>query len=67
MQLVLYKATGQLQFGGKMKNEMLNEIQNDTEIEFVELDDVSIAGADPTQITAQEEGRVLGFGCIDTE
>ncbi|KTD73729.1 hypothetical protein [Legionella tucsonensis] len=50
-----------------MKDEIFDELQNTTEIQFVELDDVSIAGADATQITAQEEGRVLGFGCIDSE
>lgn len=50
-----------------MKDEIFDGLQNNPEIEFVELDEVSIAGADATQITAQEEGRVLGFGCIDSE
>lgn len=51
-----------------MKNQMLDEVLvKDEEIEFLELDEVSLAGADETQITGQEEGRVLGFGCLDTE
>lgn len=55
-----------MHLGGNMKDEILDELQNNTEIEFVELDEVSIAGADSTQITAQEEGRALGFGCLDS-
>lgn len=55
-----------MHLGGHMKDEILDELQNTTEIEFVELDEVSIAGADSSQLTSQEEGRALGFGCLDS-
>lgn len=42
-----------------------NKIEEEV-VEFAELEeDVSLAGAEPTQITGREAGRVLGFGCND--
>ena len=48
-----------------MNNEVINEIEEEI-VELPELEeDVTLAGSQPTQITGQESGRVVGFGCDD--
>lgn len=51
-----------------MRSENINEFENIEENDLILFDmeeDVSLAGAVPTQVTGQEAGRVLGFGCDD--
>ncbi len=48
-----------------MDNQEIMRIEDEL-VEFAHLEEeVTLAGAEPTQVTGREAGRVLGFGCDD--
>lgn len=48
-----------------MNNQQIIDIEEEV-MEFADLEEeVTLAGAEPTQVTGREAGRVVGFGCGD--